>query len=831
MAATAEDINHKIDFGYILEQCNLTYKSSEYYLQVGDEPSNNDKIIFISIIRSQIPDALRVLAPQLFADDLTFKVAKDKEIASGILNGNFGYNNIGKVFKIYIPKEHDFDLIIKKLITSTSVFSGPMIPNLLHLGGSLYIQTEIPSNSNAASTEDFYSMKVFKRKYLVLSVIKPDIKGVVLMGLYFSNFLRLRRLIIKEGKRFMWSDEGGRDMTDRLKWQCKIHNDLFGMLNIPKVIDFFEQDGNAYFAMEYINGTPISDVINDIYRGRCWRMITKQERIRVLDLLLEIIDMLEILHNKGYIHRDLTPANFLITKKNKIYMIDLEMAYGTADFYPYPVFQYGTAGFMSPEQKRGDTPTEKEDIYALGALMIFFFTNMPPVKFDLQNSDHLFESLFFFTWDNTIGECVSSCLEEASHLRPSLSDVKNLIINKQKPQKELSDSILVDRDQLIDPTELTKLIRNAISGLITSKLGQSTGLFHIRGKVDLRIANTHTVAGTGMGLMSPITGILYLLSQAGTNQYDFSTINFFKDYLKKYLDFFIAKKETSNPGLLFGEAGKAIALHFISLSGVVPEEKNRLIQHCFEKTADSLDFANGVAGQLSALLLIYSSGQPTDVHINIVNKYVGILLESQENNGSWSVIVSHKRKGNVLIGIADGVAGILLPLIKYDQLFPSDRCKNSIKKGLLWLMCNINISGSDKNKSRDISLFSGTAGIALVFLYAYEHFEEKAYRVFAENILSKYDHYFINSNYGLSDGLSGLGVVYSEAARICQTNEWLERAAWIYNIINHTAQQSSKDKIFWIVNSVDEEDQSLLTGNGGIILFLLTLNKMITSKR
>ena len=52
----------------------------------------------------------------------------------------------------------------------------------------------------------------------------------------------------------MWSDEQGRDISDRLAWQWEVQKAWKGMVRIPDVYDLFKVDGDSYLALEYIKG-------------------------------------------------------------------------------------------------------------------------------------------------------------------------------------------------------------------------------------------------------------------------------------------------------------------------------------------------------------------------------------------------------------------------------------------------------------------------------------------------------------------------------------------------------------------------------------------------
>src|ERR1700748_924178 len=108
--------------------------------------------------------------------------------------------------------------------------------------------------------------------------------------------------------------------------------------------------------MEFIEGPSLRQIIDHIFKGNTWFNLSIESRLILLDYLLQVIHMLEELHKKGYVHRDLTPNNFLLRKNKRLVFIDLELSFSIKNQKPLPPFQLGTYGFMSPEQLTIATP-------------------------------------------------------------------------------------------------------------------------------------------------------------------------------------------------------------------------------------------------------------------------------------------------------------------------------------------------------------------------------------------------------------------------------------------------------------------------------------------
>ena len=108
--------------------------------------------------------------------------------------------------------------------------------------------------------------------------------------------------------------------------------------------------------------------------------------LEIIPVLLDIAQALEHAHERGIIHRDLKPGNVLFDARGRVKLADFGAA-GTKSTTPEVARQQGLSPFTaSPEQLRGESPTETDDIYGLGALAYELLSGYPPYypHFDIE---------------------------------------------------------------------------------------------------------------------------------------------------------------------------------------------------------------------------------------------------------------------------------------------------------------------------------------------------------------------------------------------------------------------------------------------------------------
>ena len=144
-------------------------------------------------------------------------------------------------------------------------------------------------------------------------------------------------------------------------------------LNHPNVISVFgfgAPDGQAYLAMDYLDGWPLSDLIGE---GK------SMPAERASHIFEQIADALSHAHRKGVVHRDLKPSNVILVNNGDdpdfVKIVDFGIAKMNNQEGPDAVRLtqtgevFGSPLYMSPEQARGEVLDARSDIYSLGCLM------------------------------------------------------------------------------------------------------------------------------------------------------------------------------------------------------------------------------------------------------------------------------------------------------------------------------------------------------------------------------------------------------------------------------------------------------------------------------
>ena len=119
-------------------------------------------------------------------------------------------------------------------------------------------------------------------------------------------------------------------------------------------------EGIHYVAMELVDGESLRSVLG---RGRLGVA-------RARELFLELVDALAAAHARGVVHRDLKPEN-LVLAKTGLRILDFGLAtveHGGSHGATEPGAIHGTAGYMAPEQARGDASDARIDLFAAGAI-------------------------------------------------------------------------------------------------------------------------------------------------------------------------------------------------------------------------------------------------------------------------------------------------------------------------------------------------------------------------------------------------------------------------------------------------------------------------------
>lgn len=144
--------------------------------------------------------------------------------------------------------------------------------------------------------------------------------------------------------------------------------------NIVKIHDADIIDDQAYIAMDYIAGYPMSE------RLRRKKLLSAAESLRIMRCVL---DALVKAHHKGIVHGDIKPANIMYDQHRKNYIItDFGAAYSRHRFEDGEKKITGTPAYMSPEQLNGARIDGRSDLFSLAVTIFHLLAGYQPFKGD-----------------------------------------------------------------------------------------------------------------------------------------------------------------------------------------------------------------------------------------------------------------------------------------------------------------------------------------------------------------------------------------------------------------------------------------------------------------
>lgn len=143
---------------------------------------------------------------------------------------------------------------------------------------------------------------------------------------------------------------------------------------IPRLLAYFDENQEFFLVQEFIDGHTLSE---ELIPGQPW------SEVQVMQMLLEILSILEFVHQEGVIHRDIKPDNIIRREADcKLVLVD----FGAVKQLRSPLVlvggqqtatvAIGTPGYMPTEQGQGK-PRPNSDIYALGIIAIQALTGVP----------------------------------------------------------------------------------------------------------------------------------------------------------------------------------------------------------------------------------------------------------------------------------------------------------------------------------------------------------------------------------------------------------------------------------------------------------------------
>ncbi|MFA5762757.1 MAG: lanthionine synthetase LanC family protein [Bacilli bacterium] len=825
--------------------------------------------LHLSSIQKEALKLLDSVAPTLVAEKIAFKIAKNSEVLGRLNEGSMGSTQVGKFATIYPKTPEESLLLSEKLIPTLDGFDGPRIVTDIHLKHNLYarfgpysplVQRDRLGNidfkyqrvgdqivdtsysvpfvppENTINPFIKYIDKESKKEerlwgpgFLIVGSISKNAKG----NCYWAIDLRAREkitdIIIKEGRSQCMSDENGRSMEDRIRYQYEVQKELCKTAPVPEPLALFEYNKNMYLAMEYIKGTSLLSLVGDPFI-----LLKNKEKCKLLDVFMSFATAVQAFHNAGYIHRDLSPRNVVVTQ-NGVFLIDMELS--TKNGKQMKPFGMGTPGFYSPQQEAGDIPTTADDVFSLGACFYYLLTSINPEVALWARSKKKYQSMLEeYSVPNPLAEMIAKCMSENPEERPILNQIVGVLSTEIK----LSDCICNNTYLPTKSIEGTKSCsyRDVAAGALKHLCSQAfveekTGLWlssEIKRKdfegPSRKMAEFYALQRSAN---RGVSGVVYAISRMKTMGYEY---NGNKEIVGNAVDWLLEHAPTRDdqlPGLHFGEAGVAVAICEAVKADLIERGPWILeyLNETFSDPPDWPDLTHGAAGQGLACLKCSEIVTKSSL-VEKSHAYADYLIRSQNKDGSWEWPEGvDGMKGTKYTGFAHGVAGIIYFMEVYGNRFSDKAALDSSGRGSEWLIRNAisrdngTVEWAIQDGSEDIWKWwcHGAPGIALAFIKIYEKRKDIKYREIARKALLVNPQEIASSNLSLCHGIGGLAYIYLVAASTFNESMWRKRAKSIIDRLVALGR-NSEGGISWLVEDPFISTADLMVGNAGLALLI-----------
>ena len=167
--------------------------------------------------------------------------------------------------------------------------------------------------------------------------------------------------------------------------------------SIVRVLDYFQANGTAYLVTEWIDGMTLEQYVQQHGPTPAEKLFRK---------ILPLLDGLEKIHHAGFLHRDISADNLMLSRDGSLKLVDFGAARDFSNMDPATVSRYVKTGYSPQEQYTNPGAVcAASDLYALGAVLYRCITGkMPPSSLSRIQKDDI-------PWPSQLGISMEPSLE------------------------------------------------------------------------------------------------------------------------------------------------------------------------------------------------------------------------------------------------------------------------------------------------------------------------------------------------------------------------------------------------------------------------------------
>src|SRR6266481_1382086 len=206
-----------------------------------------------------------------------------------------------------------------------------------------------------------------------------------------------------------------------------------GALQHPNIVTIYElghENNTPFIAMEFIEGGSLDHLIEE---RRILPLSVK------LGYIVRVCEALSFAHRHNVVHRDIRPANIMVTKEGAVKVVDFGIARLTDMSLTQPNMMIGSRAYMSPQMYKGERADARADIWAIGVTLYELLANQRPFTGDSEA-----ELMFHIISDDppALQSLSVDCPEELSRV------VGKMLVKKVEDRYQSMDEVLRDLDPL-----------------------------------------------------------------------------------------------------------------------------------------------------------------------------------------------------------------------------------------------------------------------------------------------------------------------------------------------------------------------------------------------